>query len=73
MCVEVFWILMDQSGDFWDPPNEPPKGAAAQAKFVPSQIWPFGKKGWEPILDEDPGLIIKWKWMVWTMLAKDYK
>ncbi len=59
---EVFWILMDQSGDFWDPPNEPPKGAAAQAKFVPSQIWPFGKKGWEPILDEDPGLIIKWKW-----------
>ena len=59
---EAFWIMIDQSGDFWNPPDEPPATAAAQAAFVPSQIWPFGKKGWEPLVDEDTGLITGWKW-----------
>lgn len=59
---ETFWIPLVRQGDAlvkWQPPPKPIPGSG-QAKFVPAEIWPVGKTGWEPVPDKQKKRIGGW-------------
>lgn len=58
---ESFWVPMTSEGDFWSPPETVPS-AGNQAKYVPAEIWPFGKKGWAPRFNKDSKVLEGWNW-----------
>lgn len=55
---ETFWVPLKDGGK-WTPPPEPVKGAE-QGKLVPTEIWPYGAKGWKPVRDPQKKRITAW-------------
>ena len=56
---ESFWIPL-KDGKKWEPPPSAVTGAE-QAKYIPTEIWPYGKRGWKPIRDPEKKRITAWK------------
>ena len=58
---ENFWVMLSQDGSFWQPPTVVPP-PNQQDKWIPMEIWPFGKNGWEPIHNPKTKVLEGWKW-----------
>lgn len=60
---ETFWIPLVRRGNAlvkWQPPPKPVPGSG-QNKWVPAELWPFGKAGWKPLPDKKKSRIGGWE------------
>lgn len=56
---ESFWVML-KGNSKWSPPADPVP-ASQEADYVPTEIWPYGKRGWSPVRDPKKKTLSGWK------------